>query len=74
MKLLDAPLYRLIPRNVTVVCGSQAIQLNYAYRSRAGTSVAVTELPYELENESRLERLNQFRFRVARLRYEASRS
>lgn len=68
------PLFRMLPRDVTVICGSQAISLNFAQSSRHGRCVAQTELPYELELDNARQRLSHFRFRVARLRYEASRS
>ncbi len=69
-----APLLRLIPRGVTVICGSEAISLNYAQRSPSGNCTAQTDLPYELGPEDVRERLSHFRFHVARLRYQASRS
>jgi hypothetical protein len=71
MSITNAPLFRLIPRDVTVVCGSQSIRLNYAQRSPRGRWFAQTELPYELGAEGQRDRLNHFRFRVARLRYQA---
>ena len=74
MQTTIVPLFRLLPRDVTVVCGSQAISLNYAQRSPRGRCSAQTDLPYELGVDSLRERLNHFRFRVARLRYQASRS
>ncbi len=69
-----APLLRLISRDVTVICGSQAISLNYAQRSARGRCTAHADLPYELAQEAVRERLSHFRFHVARLRYQASRS
>ena len=74
MQTTIVPLFRLLPRDVTVICGSEAISLNYAQSSSRGRCVAQTELPYELAVDNLRERLNHFRFRVARLRYEASRS
>ena len=74
MQTLNVPNFRLIPRDVTVICGSQAISLNYALRLPRGRCIAQTDLPYELGVELQRERLNHFRFRVARLRYQASRS
>jgi hypothetical protein len=74
MQNTNAPLFRLIPRDVTVVCGSQAIRLNYALRSSRGRCMAQTDLPYALEIEDQRQRLSHFRFRIARLRYQASRS
>jgi len=74
MPTSNAPLFRLIPRDVTVICGSQAISLNYAQRSPRGRCTARTDLPYELGIEGQRERLNHFLFRVARLRFQASRS
>ena len=74
MQTSIAPIFRMLPRDITVVCGSNAISVNYAQRSSRGRCVAQTELPYEMESESLRERLNHFRFRVARLRYQAVRS
>jgi hypothetical protein len=68
------PLFRLLPRDVTVICGSRAISLNYAQTSSRGRCIAQTELPYELGADNARQRLNHFRFRIARLRYQASRS
>jgi len=69
-----ATLLRLIPRDVTVICGSQAISLSYAQRSPRGRCTAHADLPYELALEAARERVSHFRFHVARLRYRASRS
>jgi hypothetical protein len=68
------PLFRLLPRDVTVICGSRAISLNYAQTSPRGRCIAQTQLPYELEADNARQRLNHFRFRIARLRYQASHS
>ncbi len=74
MKTMIASLLRLIPRDVTVICGSQAISLSYAQSSPRGRCTAHTDLPYELAPDAARERLSHFRFHVARLRYQASRS
>lgn len=74
MQTTIAPLLRLIPRDVTVICGAQAISLSYAQRSSRGRCTAQADLPYELGPEDVRERLSHFRFHVARLRYRASRS
>jgi hypothetical protein len=66
-------LLRLLPRDVTVICGSRAICLNYFQLSPRGRCIAQTELPYELAIDDQHQRLSHFRFRVARLRYEAGR-
>jgi hypothetical protein len=68
------PLFRFLPRDVTVICGSRAISLNYAHTSPRGRCIAQTELPYELAADNARQRLTHFKFRVARLRYEAGRS
>ncbi len=74
MQTTIAHFLRVIPRDVTVICGSQSISLSYAQRSARGRCTAQTDLPYEIGLDNLRERLNHFRFRVARLRYEASRS
>lgn len=74
MQTTIAPLLRLIPRDVTVICGSQAISLNYAQSSPRGRCTAQTDLPYALGPDAARERLSHFRFHVARLRFQASRS
>ena len=74
MQTTIAPLLRLIPRDVTVICGSQSISLNYAQSSARGRCTAHTNLPYALAPDAARERLSHFRFHVARLRFQASRS
>ncbi len=74
MQTTFAPFLRLIPRDVSVICGSKAIRLNFIQHSAQGDSIAETDLPYELATEAVQERVSEFRFRVARLRYEASHS
>ena len=74
MQNSNAPLFRLLPRDITVVCGSRSISLNYAQRSPRGRSSAQTELPYEMGADPLRERLSHFRFHVARMRFRASRS
>ena len=72
MPILNTPLFRLLPRGVTVICGADRISLSYAQPTVRGLSTAQTEFPYELAMESMRERLSQFCFQVARLRFEAS--
>ncbi len=72
MQTTFASFLRLLPRDVFVICGSEAIRLNYIQHSSQGECRAQADLPYELAREAVQERVSQFRFRVARLRYEAS--